>query len=107
MNNNRVQVFRMDGSFVRKWGSQGKKDGELHDPIGITYSNGMVYVADDYRIQVFDSIGRFITKWGSGSRGAGDGVRGQLSEIVHGLMVDEDGRVYVSEYENNRIEVFG
>ena len=54
--NNRVQVFIPEGRFLRKWGSEGRGDGQFGGPIGIAVDgSGNVYVADrdNHRVQVF------------------------------------------------------
>ena len=53
--NDRIQVFRLDGTFVRTWGSQGAAQGQLNSPIGVAVSAGEVFVAEygNHRIQVF------------------------------------------------------
>ena len=66
--NNRIQKFNSNGTFITKWGSNGSADGQFNDPQGVAVdSSGNVYVADYYnnRIQKFNSNGTFITKWGS------------------------------------------
>ena len=54
---------------MRKFGSQGKNDGEFNIPSGIFVDqrNDQIIVADsdNYRIQVFDSQGKFLRKFGS------------------------------------------
>ena len=56
-NNNRIQVFTADGTFLTKFGSQGKAIGQFILPEGMgTYmKTALIYVADtaNYRIQVF------------------------------------------------------
>jgi DNA-binding beta-propeller fold protein YncE len=52
------------------------------------------------RVQVFDNNGNFITKWGS--PGSADG---QFDNPV-GVAVGADGRVYVTDEGNVRIQVF-
>jgi DNA-binding beta-propeller fold protein YncE len=61
-----------------------------------------VYVADsgNNRIQKFDSDGNFMTKWGSS--GSGDG---EFSG-PDGIAVDTSGNVYVSDFRNDRVQVF-
>ncbi len=85
------------------WGSQGKGNGQLQDPRGITVDEvGNVYVADsgNNRIQVFDSSGQFLTRWGS----EGDGP-GQFKE-PWGIAVDAKGNVYVADTWNHRVQKF-
>ncbi len=65
--NNRIQVFDLEGMFLREWGEYGEEEGEFDGPDGISIDGeGKVYVADtaNHRIQVFDPEGRFLRKWG-------------------------------------------
>ncbi|NJO14726.1 MAG: 6-bladed beta-propeller [Thioploca sp.] len=108
-NNKRIQKFNSAGEFLLQWGkaaapSLSPKDGEFHQPYGISIDNqSHVYVTDaqDNRIQQFDSEGNFLTKWGSLGEQAG-----QFSEPAD-IAVDSGGNVYITDYKNNRIQVFG
>ena len=54
--NNCICIFRLDGSFVAKFGKEGSGDGEFKFPYGVaTDSDGFVYVCDylNNRIEVF------------------------------------------------------
>ena len=53
-NNHRIQVYKLDGSFVSSWGSVGSGQGQLHHPSGVCVSGGSVFVSDsgNHRIQV-------------------------------------------------------
>ena len=54
--NRRVQVFGLDGRFVRQWGSEGDAEGQFKYPEGLAVDDkGDVIVADadNQRIQVF------------------------------------------------------
>jgi tripartite motif-containing protein 71 len=55
--NNRVQVFRDTGAFVKKWGTTGTGPGELGLPVGLAFGlPGQVYVAEggnNKRVQLF------------------------------------------------------
>ncbi len=65
--NNRIQVFRLDGTFVRQWASEGSAAGQFANPIGVCVSAaGEVLVADcdNHRIQVF-RLGTFVRQWGN------------------------------------------
>jgi len=102
--NSRIQKFTSEGQFITKWGNQGSGDGQFFYPYGITLedSSSLVYVADtrNNRFQKFTSEGEFLTKWGS--------VGGNAGEMSYdtGIGVSSDGKVYISETGNHRIQVF-
>jgi hypothetical protein len=55
-NNNRIQKFTSDGTFITAWGSEGEDNGQFYEPKGIAIdSSDHVYVVDpgNHRIQVF------------------------------------------------------
>jgi len=95
-------------SFITKWGSTGRADGQFEGFVGpnavATDSSGNVYVVDggNNRIQKFNSNGSFITKWGSGSYGYADGYLFSPA----GIAVDSSGNVYVTDNGHRRIQVF-
>jgi DNA-binding beta-propeller fold protein YncE len=67
----RISVFnRRDGAFLRRFGSEGSGDGQLHVPKGLCFMNGRhhVAVADflNRRVSVFSVDGEFIRHVGVG-----------------------------------------
>ncbi len=68
-NNDRIQVFDVEGAFIRKWGSYGRGDGQFMYPSGIAVhpTQNLIYVTDqdNHRVQVFGPDGLFLTKWGT------------------------------------------
>lgn len=61
--NNRIQKYSANGSFLMQFGSAGMGAGQFNKPIGLAVgSNGWIWVADSVnkRVQVFDSQGTFI-----------------------------------------------
>jgi DNA-binding beta-propeller fold protein YncE len=115
INNNRVQKFTSNGTFVAKWGKNGgdglsgSGDGEFYHPWGIAVDNkGNVYVVDtgNYRIQKFTSNGTFVAKWGkNGGDGSWGSENGEFDQ-PQGIAVDSSGIVYVSEWGGNRVQKF-
>jgi len=108
LGNDRVQKFGSTGGFFRAWGEHGSGDGQFNTPQGLTVSSGNVYVADqnNARIQKFTNTGTFTTKWGG--FGSLDGqFRFPFDVAVHssGIVVLSE-RVFVSDTDNNRIQVF-
>src|SRR5262249_58695949 len=64
---------------------------------------GDLYVTDGYgsaRVVKFSRDGKFILEWGT--RGKGPGQFG----LPHNVVVDAQGKVYVTDRDNQRIEVF-
>ena len=66
--------------------------------------SGDLYVSDgerNCRVHRFSSEGRLIASWGE----PGKAGPGQF-HMPHGILVGQDGRVYVCDRENSRIQVF-
>ncbi|MCM3881071.1 MAG: peptidyl-alpha-hydroxyglycine alpha-amidating lyase family protein [Vicinamibacterales bacterium] len=65
--------------------------------------NGDLYVSDGYggaRIVKFTRDGKFLLEWGKRGDGPGE------FRLPHNVVVDAQGRVYVTDRDNQRIEVF-
>ncbi len=56
LNNNRIQIFDLNGNYIAKWGIQGSGNGEFFNPTGIAIDSlGNIYILDqgNNRIQKF------------------------------------------------------
>ena len=123
-NNHRVVKFDAGGRYEKAFGSWSGEppNGDFFDPNwnpppGTFYEpwdvavapDGSVYVADlwNSRIQKFDEEGSFVTMWG-GFGDSGQAARGAESRFYgpRGVAVGGDGRVYVSDTGNKRVQVF-
>lgn len=130
--NSRVVHFTKEGEFVRIiGGAKGSAPGQLLVPHGVAVdSQGRILVndSDNQRISVFGKDGRFIEAWPFPSRGgivitADDTVyisdvnagavnivkNGEIIESIavdaraHGLGVDTDGTIYVSDARGRKV----
>lgn len=93
--NDRVQVFTVDGDYVRAYGG--------FAPFGMAFaSDGRLFVADGraHEAIVMTHDGERLAAWGS----EGD-APGQM-HLPHGIAVDDAGAVYVTEIEGRRIQKF-
>ncbi len=105
-----AQIFKFtnDGKKIAlKLGEKGVTGTDQYHynwPAGLTFlPDGSFFVADGYRnsrIVKYDKNGKYLSEWGT----KGDGP-GQFN-LVHGVAVDAQHRLYVSDRGNNRIQVF-
>jgi hypothetical protein len=96
-----------DGKEIMHLGTKGTS-GVSHTtfnlPTDIAFAgNGDLYVTDGYggaRIVKFSRDGKYLTEWGK--RGTGPGEFG----LPHNVVVDKQGLVYVTDRDNQRIQIF-
>ena len=83
-------------------------------PYGITGDlNGFIIVADTYnnRVSIFDEHGGCIHSFGSSGSAVVNGqiANGQFGSdvfILSGIALSPNGSIYVSDYNNKRIQIF-
>jgi len=102
-----VKKFTKEGKLLLTLGEKGKAgndENHFNRPADIAFGpNGEVYIADGYgnsRVMKITRDGKYISSWGKPGRGPGE------FQVVHSVAVDSAGTVYVSDRENNRIQVF-
>ena len=101
--NNRVQIFSSDGTYLRSFSSAGDQEGEFNEPTGIAYlNNGNIVVADSIndRLQIFTEQGKYLTQIGS------EGNLDHQFDYPWGLSVDSDGDIIVADSDNKLIKIF-
>jgi DNA-binding beta-propeller fold protein YncE len=106
------QVFKFspDGQLMLtlgKAGAPGSGPDEFNAPSAVvTAPNGDIFVADGHggatnaRIVKFDRNGKFIKTWGHKGSGPGE------LDIPHAIAMDNQGRLFVGDRQNNRIQIF-
>lgn len=74
------------------------------DPAVLAFMpDGSFYLGDGYwnsRIVKYDADGKYLFEWGELGTGPGQ------FDLVHGLAIDRDRRVYVADRSNDRIQIF-
>jgi len=103
------QVFKLshDGKLLLALGERakpGEDERHFNEPAGVAVGpDGSVFVADGYvnsRVVKFDRSGAFVRAWGGKGRGPGQ------FDLAHGVAVDAQGRVFVVDRRNKRIQAF-
>jgi DNA-binding beta-propeller fold protein YncE len=100
--NHRILRFSLDGEVLAVFGEMGKQPGQMRYPYDITVTPADTLLVCEYgnsRLQWFDKQGRSLGVWGEPGRQVG-----QLWS-PWGAVVGTDGRVYVVDSYNNRVQI--
>ncbi len=118
-----IRTYTLDGKRLAQLGSGEQSDtghtgmvGELplvglthpgppfNRPTNImTHPDGSLYATDGYgncRVHHFESRGDLLDSWGEPGSGPGEFL------LPHGLGIHPDGRLFVADRENDRIQIF-
>ena len=102
--NNRIQKFTAGGQFIASVGSKGDQPLQFTNPVGIGFNNKnkKLYICDqsNHRVQILNTDLTFHASFGS--RGS---ANAQFLNCLHAAF-DSGGNVYITDYFNNRIQVF-
>jgi DNA-binding beta-propeller fold protein YncE len=102
-----VYKMTLDGREIMRLGTKGTAGASrstFNLPTDIAFApNGDLYVTDGYggaRVVKFSRDGKYLLEWGR--RGTGPGEFG----LPHNVVVDAQGQVYVTDRDNQRIQIF-
>ena len=100
--NDRIQVFRSNGTYLMSFGRTGVQQGQFQEPSGITFRNGEIIVADclNSRVQLFSGQGEYLGQFG------GEGNLDHQLKYPIGLSTDSDDNIIVADFENNLCKIF-
>lgn len=107
INSHTVRKYNSDGKLLLTLGEPGRAGadrGHFDKPTDmVVLPGGDIFVSDGYgnrRVVHFDANGKYVNEWG----GAGT-EPGQFA-LPHSIVADSQGRLYVADRENARIQVF-
>jgi DNA-binding beta-propeller fold protein YncE len=107
-NNDRINVYELDGRLVRSFGETTGVGGDFNAPGALAVSGGLLYVTNRFSfVDTFDLNGNFISSWPGSNPLDPDNPFGQNcigkfgSDFGRGLAVDPSGdNIYVSDGGN-------
>lgn len=103
------QVFKFDAEgnlflTIGEAGVPGADERHFNRPTDVAVAaDGSFYVSDGYvnsRVVKFDADGRYLLSWGNFGDGPGE------FNVPHSLALDAQGRVYVADRGNGRVQIF-
>ena len=101
-----VLLYDTEGRLLRSLGTrdQAAMQAPFNHPADVCVApSGELYVADGYgnsSVHRFNAAGDYISSFGSPGSGPGQ------FRVPHSVRVSSDGRVYVADRENHRVQVF-
>jgi DNA-binding beta-propeller fold protein YncE len=106
--NQQVYKFTREGKLLQTWGTKGETGNDkthFGRPTDIAWDRqtGDFFISDGYgnsRVVKFNKKGEYLLAWGKPGSGPSE------FDTVHSIATDSKGRVYVSDRENNRIQIF-
>lgn len=123
--NHTVRKFAPDGELLMTLGTEGEPSdtgfrdvpdlferiasiargaGPFNRPTGVTvFDSGEIVVADGYgnaRVHAFGPEGDLVRSWGEPGPGPGE------FRLPHSIHHDDEGRIWVTDRENSRIQIF-
>jgi DNA-binding beta-propeller fold protein YncE len=102
-----IYKLNQDGEEIMRLGRKGVAgtgNDTFNLPTDVAFApNGDIYVSDGYgsaRVVKFSRDGKYLLQWGKRGNGPGEFM------LPHNVVVDAQGRVYVTDRDNQRIEIF-
>ena len=106
--NDSISVFSETGTFLRRFPDPYRPTGRGSSGPGnsgiavaaIAVADGKVYAADSFQILIFDTQGKLLKQFGRPGLGPGG------LDHPNGIAVDDEGRIFVSDSNHNRVTAF-
>ena len=105
-----IYQFTLDGKLMMTIGTPGKGAGFMsgqpfQQPTKVARDpkTGELYISDGYgnaRVHKFTGEGKYVSSWGE------PGIDAGQFNLPHSVALDKDGRVFIADRENLRIQIF-
>ena len=102
-----VKVYDKNYKWVKTFSDYGSEPGENIKSEFMDIYKGRLYMpeAGNHRVNIFDLDGNFIALFGDGGNTGPDDAEGLLNN-PEAAKVSSEGKIYVSDLKNDRVQVF-
>lgn len=102
-NGTRIRVYDQAGTLMATYGASGTGLGQFQDIADLSFCNGQMFVVDEQQAKVsaVNLDGTFVARWGQTFGQNPYDFKGPV-----GIDCDAQGRLYVADSGNDRIQVF-
>lgn len=107
---NKIYVYDASGEFKHFFspqiapvdGTSGSRLQKAANPVGLNYSDGLLYVTDvgDQTVKIFSSRGKLMRTIG------GSGIEPGKFQYPNATVRADDGTIYVADSNNSRVQIF-
>ena len=100
--NDKIHLFKSDGTHIKSFGVEGAQHGAFDYPSGIAYHGDNIIVAEqgNHRVQVLSKQGGYLHHFG------GEGSLDNQLNFPTGLSIDSDGNLILADKKNKLIKLF-
>ena len=99
-NNDRVQIFDLQGKYLAQWNHVGTPYGLYACDDGTVFLCGLETDGDRFRVLRLSGEGEVRAEFGETGEGPGQFL------MAHSIYVDRDGAVFVADGKANRVQKF-
>ena len=100
--NDKIHLFKSDGTHIKSFGGEGAQHGSFDFPSGIAYHGDNFIVAEqgNHRVQVLSRQGGYLRHFG------GEESLDHQLNFPTGLSIDSDGNIILADKKNKLIKLF-
>ena len=100
--NQKIHLFKSDGTHIKSFGGEGTQQGEFKRPAGIAFHSNNIIVAEqgNHRVQQLSKQGQYLSHFGEKGR-----LDHQLT-TSSGLSINSDDNILVADSNNKLIKMF-
>ena len=100
--NQKIHLFKSDGTHIKSFGGEGTQQGEFKRPAGIAFHNNNIIVAEQGNpsVQQVSKQGQYLSHFGE------KGSLDHQFNYCNGLSINSDANILVADSDNKLVKMF-